>query len=165
MPKLPGKRGDLQKAPTKEDQKVELYALANKKLALDATIAKATKDKSTVVNSVFSKAEEYKLLSVKKTDEGLSHKQVTLTEVASGDKILVQLQSSKDSIQPVSNVVSLLRDKLKEDAEKYIVFTETVSLRALESLKTMGLITEEDFKSLTFNQAGTTKRIIKRVKK
>jgi hypothetical protein len=91
------------------------------------------------------------------------HVHAILTLQDGTTQIKVKDQNS-DRVSKVDNIVDLLREKLGDEAESYIVKTETIQDKALEQLFAAGKISEDDLREWTVVKS-IKSLIVEKVKK
>lgn len=78
------------------------------------------------------------------------------------NEVFIQIQSRK-SVSPVANIVQLVRDKLGDKADNFIMMKEVLHDTALEAMVNQGLITPQEL--LDWTTTNETKSLIVKVNK
>lgn len=113
-------------------------------LAVGSYFSLSTRIKSLTADKEKDNKEIKKLIADPEVHEvNGNHKEVTLDAGDGKTKYFVQLQVA-ESTSTVDNIVALMREKLGEKAENFIVTREMLTEKALESAYNQGLIKEKD---------------------
>jgi len=122
-------------------QKDQLHELAKK----GANYVRLKKEETNIKGSIKKENDEIK--SIIKSDISYDingkHKEVIAPLGDGMNEVFFQIQT-KESISMVDNIVDLVRKKLGDKADTFIMKVEVLHENSLEAMKNQGLITDQD---------------------
>lgn len=120
----------------------QIYELAKK----GANYVRLKKDETKLKKEIKTENEDIK--KIVKENPSLyelngKHKEVTAPLGDGVNEIFIQIQT-RESISTVDNIVDLVKQKLGDKADNFIMQIEVLHSNALEAMLNQGLITEQD---------------------